>query len=71
MRIAVAGLVEKLTDHAVIDLTLAIVNVVMSIFGGETQRKLPVAMNWLTLLATSLISIWMLHRKLRAHEVVE
>jgi ABC-2 type transport system permease protein len=54
-----------------IDLTLAIVNVVMSIFGGETQGKLPIAMNWLTLVATSLISIWMLHRKLRAHEVVE
>lgn len=54
-----------------IDLTLAIVNVVMSMFGGETQGKLPIAMNWLTLVATSLVSIWMLHRKLRAHEVVE
>ena len=54
-----------------IDLTLAIVNVVMSMFGGETQGNLPIAMNWLTLAATCLISIWMLHRKLRAHEVVE
>ena len=54
-----------------IDLTLAIVNVVMFMFGGDTQGTLPIAMNWLTLVATCLISIWMLHRKLRAHEVVE
>jgi ABC-2 type transport system permease protein len=53
-----------------IHLTRAIVNVVMSIFGAPTQGDLPIALNWLTLVATSLLSIWMLHRKLRAHEVV-
>lgn len=53
-----------------IHLTRAIVNVVMSIFGAPTHGNLPIALNWLTLIATSLLSIWMLHRKLRAHEVV-
>jgi len=54
-----------------IHLTRAIVNVVMSIFGGETHGNLPIALNWFTLAATCAISIWMLHRKLRAHEVVK
>lgn len=54
-----------------IHLTRAIANVVMSIFGGETQGDLPIALNWLTLVATCVLSIWMLHRKLRAHEVVK
>lgn len=53
-----------------INLSRAIVNVVMAIFGGEVQGHLPIAFNWLTLAATMLVSIWMLHRKLRAHEVV-
>jgi len=53
-----------------INLRRAIVNVVMAIFGGEVQGHLPIAFNWLTLAATMLVSIWMLHRKLRAHEVV-
>lgn len=54
-----------------IHLTRAIANVVMSIFGGKTQGDLPIALNWLTLVATCVLSIWMLHRKLRAHEVVK
>lgn len=53
-----------------IHLTRAIVNVVMSIFGGPTHGDLPIAFNWITLIATCVLSIWMLHRKLRAHEVV-
>jgi len=53
-----------------IHLTRAIVNVVMSIFGGPTHGDLPIALNWFTLIATCALSIWMLHRKLRAHEVV-
>jgi hypothetical protein len=53
-----------------IHLTRAIFNVVMSIFGGPLHGDLPVTLNWLTLLATSLLSVWMLHLKLRAHEVV-
>jgi len=54
-----------------IHLTRAIANVVMSIFGGPIQGNLPIALNWLTLVGTSLLSIWMLHLKLRAHEVVK
>jgi ABC-2 type transport system permease protein len=54
-----------------IHLSRAIANVVMAIFGGETEGNLPIAVNWLTLVAASLFSIWMLHRKLRAHEVVK
>ena len=53
-----------------INLTRAIYNVVMSIFGGPTHGDLPIALNWFTLAATCVLSIWMLHRKLRAHEVV-
>jgi ABC-2 type transport system permease protein len=53
-----------------IHLTRAIYNVVMNIFGGPTHGELPIALNWFTLVATCVISIWMLHRKLRAHEVV-
>ena len=53
-----------------IHLTRAIANVVMSIFGGPTHGDLPIALNWFTLIATCALSIWMLHRKLRAHEVV-
>jgi ABC-2 type transport system permease protein len=54
-----------------IHLTRAIFNVVMAIFGGQTEGNLPIALNWLTLIVTSLLSVWMLHRKLRAHEVVK
>jgi len=53
-----------------IHLTRAIANVVMSIFGGPTQGNLPIALNWFTLVATCAVSIWMLRRKLRAHEVI-
>jgi len=53
-----------------IHLTRAIANVVMSIFGAPTQGNLPIIVNWFTLAVTCVFSIWMLHRKLRAHEVV-
>ena len=53
-----------------VHLTRAIVNVVMWIFGGPTHGDLPIALNWLTLIATCVLSIWLLHRKLRAHEVI-
>jgi len=53
-----------------IHLTRAMVNVVMSIFGAPVHGDLPIVLNWGTLAATCLISIWLLHRKLRAHEVV-
>ncbi len=68
-----AEAINAVTDTSVgdlIHLTKAIANVVMSIFGGPTEGNLPIALNWFTLIATCLFSIWMLHRKLRAHEVV-
>jgi ABC-2 type transport system permease protein len=54
-----------------IHLTRAIYNVVMSIFGGQTHGDLPIVFNWATLIVTCAISIWLLDKKLRAHEVVE
>lgn len=51
-------------------LVRAINSVVLSLFGAPTPSKLPVFYNWLTLVAATLASIWLLNRKLRAHEVV-
>ena len=52
------------------NLVRAINSVVLSLFGAPTPSKLPVIFNWLTLAAFTLLSIWLLNRKLRAHEVV-
>jgi hypothetical protein len=51
-------------------LVRAINSVVLSLFGAPTPSGLPVVFNWLTLGAVTLASIWLLNRKLRAHEVV-
>jgi ABC-2 type transport system permease protein len=51
-------------------LVRAINSVVLSLFGAPTPSKLPVFYNWLTLVASTLASIWLLNRKLRAHEVI-
>ncbi len=51
-------------------LVRAINSVVMSLFGAPTPSGLPVIFNWLTLGAATLLSVWLLNRKLRAHEVV-
>lgn len=48
----------------------AIASVVEHLFGSGTPSGLPVAANWGTLVGTCLVSIWLLTRKLRAHEVV-
>ena len=53
-----------------IHLVRAINSVVMSLFGAPTPSGLPVAFNWFTLAATTSLSIWLINRKLRAHEVV-
>jgi ABC-2 type transport system permease protein len=53
-----------------IHLVRAINSVVMSLFGAPTPSGLPVAFNWFTLAATTALSIWLINRKLRAHEVV-
>ena len=54
----------------IIHLVRAINSVVMSLFGAPTPSGLPVAFNWFTLAATTALSIWLINRKLRAHEVV-
>jgi len=54
----------------VFHLTRAIVSVVMFLFGVPTPSGLPVVVNWLTLGAAVFLSIGLLKRKLRAHEVV-
>ena len=51
-------------------LVRAINGVVLSLFGAPTPSGLPVYYNWMTLIAVTLLSIWLLNRKLRAHEVV-
>ena len=53
-----------------IHLIRAINSVVLSLFGAPTPSGLPVAFNWFTLAATTALSIWLINRKLRAHEVV-
>jgi len=53
-----------------IHLIRAINSVVLSLFGAPTPSGLPVAFNWFTLAATTALSIWLINRKLRPHEVV-
>jgi ABC-2 type transport system permease protein len=48
----------------------AIASVVQHLFGAPSRSGLPVVFNWLTLVAVVLLSIWVINRKLRAHEVV-
>jgi ABC-2 type transport system permease protein len=68
-----ATAVNGVADTSVGDLVhlvRAVNSVVMSLFGAPTPSKLPVFWNWMTLAATIALSIWLLDRKLRAHEVV-
>jgi ABC-2 type transport system permease protein len=53
-----------------VHLIRAIASVVQHLFGAPTRSGLPVAVNWLTLAAVAALAIWMLDRKLRAHEVI-
>jgi ABC-2 type transport system permease protein len=53
-----------------IHLIRAINSVVLSLFGAPTPSGLPVGFNWFTLAATTALSVWLINRKLRAHEVV-
>jgi ABC-2 type transport system permease protein len=53
-----------------INLVRAINSVVMSLFGAPTPSGLPVSLNWFTLAAVTVLSIWLINRKLRPHEVV-
>ena len=52
------------------NLIRAINSVVLSLFGAPTPSGLPVSLNWFTLIATTALSVWLINRKLRAHEVI-
>ena len=52
------------------NLVRSINSVVLSLFGAPTPSGLPVVFNWLTLITVTLLSIGLLNRKLRAHEVI-
>jgi ABC-2 type transport system permease protein len=54
-----------------VHLTRAIANVVLWIFDQPLHGDLPIAASFLTLITTCLLSVWLLHLKLRAHEVVK
>ncbi len=69
-----AQAVNAVTGTAIGDLvhlSRAIGNIGMWIVGLPPRSDLPIAASWLTLVAACALSLWMLHRKLRAHEVVE
>jgi ABC-2 type transport system permease protein len=51
-------------------LVRSIDSVVLSLFGAPTPSGLPVIFNWLTLAVTTALSVWLINRKLRPHEVV-
>ena len=53
-----------------VHLSRAIGSVVMNLFGAPTPSGLPVIANWTTLVVVALIAVWLLRRKLKAHEVV-
>ncbi len=53
-----------------VNLGRAISSVVLAIFGAPTPSGLPVIVNWLTLAVVSALSVWLINRKLRPHEVV-
>ena len=53
-----------------VHLSRAIGSVVMALFGAPTPSGLPVIANWATLAVVALISVGLLRRKLKAHEVV-
>ena len=52
------------------NLVRSINSIVLSLFGAPTPSGLPVVFNWLTLITVTLLSIGLLNRKLRAHEVI-
>ena len=53
-----------------VNLGRAISSVVLAIFGAPTPSGLPVIFSWLTLAVTTALSVWLINRKLRPHEVV-
>ena len=68
-----ATAVNQVTGTAagdLINLGRAINSVVLALFNAPTPSPLGIGWNWLTLAATTACSIWLLDRKLRAHEVV-
>jgi ABC-2 type transport system permease protein len=71
---AFGGLVNNIvgtTWGSVIDMMSSIVFVVAKIFDPEVYTPVPVWASWCSLLVYSAFSLWLLSRKLRAHEVVK
>lgn len=69
----VAGMVNTVTRSSIGDLIhvfRAMESIVRTLFGASSTSGLPVAANWGTVVAVSLLSLWILHRKLRACEEV-
>jgi len=54
----------------ILNLGRASASVVLAMFGAPTPSGLPVIFNWLTLMVTTVLSVWLINRKLRPHEVV-
>lgn len=70
---AFAQIVNGVTSSSIGDLFnlgRALVGVVAHLFGKPAPGGLPVLANWGTLIVTCLAGVWLLNRKLRAHEVV-
>ncbi len=70
---AFAELVSAVTGSALgqlLDPVESIVHVVLHLFDAAAPGAPPVAGSWLTLVAVSVLSVWILARKLRPHEVV-
>jgi ABC-2 type transport system permease protein len=66
----IVNLVTRSHYGDLVNLPKAIASILGHLFGESGHEGLPLTWNWLTLAAACLISLWLLHRKLRAHEVV-
>jgi ABC-2 type transport system permease protein len=66
----VVNLVTRSHYGDLVNLGKAIASILIHLFGEPVHEGLPLAWNWVTLAAACLLSLWLLHRKLTAHEVV-
>ena len=66
----IVNLVTRTSYGDLFHLVRAIDSVVLSLFGASTPSGLPVIFNWLTLAVATALSVWLINRKLRPHEVV-
>ncbi len=66
----IVNLVTRTSYGDLFHLVRSIDSVVLSLFGAPTPSGLPVIFNWLTLAVVTALSVWLINRKLRPHEVV-